>query len=617
VWPEFRPFRIVVVQAAANGGLGPAAEPVFTASNRTLTIELPKAWVVRLRLSSAPVQALINLLEMWKHMKAAVPPPDLAALTSAVENGAHWLTSPDGELILVHAVRRPLKTPEWVNPNVERSLGQTFATIVDREFTFSRKSTGKVEVFGTWPECIDEGPGTAAPTQITVNDSAAFVVPIVRDPKNPPDFEHDILDVQDRHQFGDTKHRDITYKAIATTKFGEYFIKRESHPSGGAFTLGDGTAVLPESVTVKDETGHTYARDTDYTVSGATITPLAIPVDHMLTVSYLTPPIIQTTQTPRLMKILSSARPPAPKVLYVVPTFRWPRANPLASTRQGAGVRVYLDRPWNASGCDELLGVTLWKGPDEVLQFDPPQQLWPYVTRWGHDPIFGGGTLPVRNPTFAQFPLSTAAMHGEDKSLDEIDAHVHVAGHPVAYDATRDLWYCDINIDPIGTAYMPFIRLALSRFQPDSLENAHLSRVVLADFIQLAPDRALTVVPVLGRIQKNQYTVTLSGITYTSTEAGAGGGTARVIVEERDTDKGTADELGWSANGKAVELTRQSALNSVVGVWTGTVDLPGKPAPGKFRLVVEQFEQIPVGHAIIGNNLVNAPRLVYSDIVPL
>jgi hypothetical protein len=60
-----------------------------------------------------------------------------------------------------------------------------------------------------------------------------------------------------------------------------------------------------------------------------------------------------------------------------------------------------------------------------------------------------------------------------------------------------------MNIDA-GKSYFPFIRLALVRYQPKSLSeaitgpetavlpgaaNVHLSRVILADFIQLAPDR--------------------------------------------------------------------------------------------------------------------------------
>ena len=135
-----------------------------------LRLELPKAHVVTLKLSSTPIAELITRLGMWQWLAAAVAPTNLAALKKAVETGAHWLTSPDRPVTLVHAVRRPLKTPEWKNPHVDRKVGQTFATIVDRVFEFSRKSTGKVEVFGHWTECVDAGPGTPPPSEEAVDN---------------------------------------------------------------------------------------------------------------------------------------------------------------------------------------------------------------------------------------------------------------------------------------------------------------------------------------------------------------------------------------------------------------------------------------------------------------
>jgi hypothetical protein len=71
---------------------------------------------------------------------------------------------------------------------------------------------------------------------------------------------------------------------------------------------------------------------------------------------------------------------------------------------------------------------------------------------------------------------------------------VDVAPHDVFYDATRQLWYCDIEIN-CGASYFPFVRLALARYQPISSPNAHLSNVVLADIISLAADRWLNVTP--------------------------------------------------------------------------------------------------------------------------
>jgi hypothetical protein len=69
---------------------------------------------------------------------------------------------------------------------------------------------------------------------------------------------------------------------------------------------------------------------------------------------------------------------------------------------------------------------------------------------------------------------------------------VDVAPHDVFFDTERQLWYCDIEVR-FGAAYFPFIRLALARYQPVALSAAHLSNVVLADFMPLVPDRWLNV----------------------------------------------------------------------------------------------------------------------------
>jgi hypothetical protein len=69
---------------------------------------------------------------------------------------------------------------------------------------------------------------------------------------------------------------------------------------------------------------------------------------------------------------------------------------------------------------------------------------------------------------------------------------VAVAGHAVAFDPIRKLWYCDLDID-VGAVYFPFVRLALARFQPHSVAGVHLSSVTTMDFLQVAPNRILTV----------------------------------------------------------------------------------------------------------------------------
>src|SRR4029077_2213626 len=114
------------------------------------------------------------------------------------------------------------------------------------------------------------------------------------------------------HEFHDTKYRSVTYVATATSRFREYFADSLTRPAS------------------------------DFTRESVPVT----------------------------LDILNAARPAAPKVLYVVPTFGWSKRTEgtwSVSARRGGGLRVYLDRPWFSSGAGELLGVVL-------LGCAPPQQ---------------------------------------------------------------------------------------------------------------------------------------------------------------------------------------------------------------------------------------------------
>jgi hypothetical protein len=100
------------------------------------------------------------------------------------------------------------------------------------------------------------------------------------------------------------------------------------------------------------------------------------------------------------------------------------------------------------------------------------------------------------------FPVSGLPLPDVEGAL------VDIAPHDVGYDAERKLWYCDIEIEA-PYSYFPFIRLALARYHPRSLYLAPLSPVVLAEFAQLHPDRALSVTEVRGNPRARR--LTLSG----------------------------------------------------------------------------------------------------------
>ncbi len=123
-----------------------------------------------------------------------------------------------------------------------------------------------------------------------------------------------------------------------------------------------------------------------------------------------------------------------------------------------------------------------------------PDRLQPLVTQWGLDPLWDT-VLPKEQVRATDFP---ARVIDEEVELQEIEGQrAHVVGHRVHWHADRKLWYCDIELDP-GRSYMPFVRLALVRYQPNALPevtapvkraSAKVSKVVLTDFAQVLPRR--------------------------------------------------------------------------------------------------------------------------------
>ncbi len=490
-WPEAQPFTIEVYD-------DPFEAPHFDDTTRRLRVPLPKAVRAKIRLSTALAPDALSQLGVFSLLTDA----DKNAQRDRALNGQHWMLTPWTIIEVVHAVQRPLLNPDFTMLSVlDRADGQTSA----RPFIHAKcsiDSTDRLDLFGEWHEPLDAAvvpESTSGPADRQRRDVAFHVK--VTGPRHYADAtkgakaggfpEHssgtDLVGINTSdderlplkaHEFHDTRYRRIEYWLDATTRFREFL------PSQLLTTLKDGQRVPIE---------------THIKVTGAR----------------------QATWVP------NSAPPPVPKVLYVVPTFGWRRnvdaQGTLSSWRRGGGLRVYLDRGWNASGYGEMLGVLLppsgFAGnPDESPAGAPYKK---YVSLWGNDPIWDSAFVPGIAPTLADFPLARTAPDASGAWLPpnapeaEKDqrpgpflikgvqppsadrsrmGRVDVAPHDVFYDAERQLWYSDIEIKA-GASYFPFIRLALARYQPTSSPGAHLSNVVLADIMALTADRWLNVTP--------------------------------------------------------------------------------------------------------------------------
>jgi hypothetical protein len=488
------------------------------------------------------------------------------------------------------------------------------------------------------------------------------------EPNNSPnEFTTDAENLHGtHHEFGDTKFRAVTYAATATSEYVEFF--RENHfPVLGADPLKvlhdnpyqPGVAFEGSTVQVTlswQDGGTTHTRRLVPAAAGtAWDTPAPTPGDYVVvedptlnsspatathgTIQVLdnaavftdrtaaqqavtaqiefsyVGPTIHTFSNPAADKsanlhVLNSARPRAPKVRYVIPIYK--RTSTSTSvTRTGGGLRVYLERPWWSTGDEERLGVVCWhprSGDNGTL---PNNTSAPYVTQWGFDPVFRSANVPAQ-PTPKSFPRATKTRTDGKLTLEESSATVDVAGHDVGFDSDRNLWYCDIQVtDDAGnglSSYMPFIRLALARYQPYSVDDAHLSKVVLADYAQLAPNRHVTVT---GSSDTSR-TVTVVGRAPIGTANSSLESRMVLIVEEQDI-RILDDAIAWSpASGTgdfksriAMEATHSGKSDEVS--WRASVLLPkGNTKP--LRFTFEEYERI---------NKTGEGRLAWTESIPI
>jgi hypothetical protein len=619
-WPNAEPFKLQIFENST-------AKPSFDEGSRTLLVPLPKAIRAKVRLSMCLPKFWLDKMGIWNWLHKI----DKIRLRNMALEGQHWMLTPWRTIEIVHAVQRPLIIPEISKLAIQREYAMTSAR---PEFfaTCSLKSTDRLDLYAEWHEPRDE-PNNTKSKEIQADNThreVAFSVKIT-DPKSFAMLilgnkfggftEHMIAPEEDRisinvipnnfavpknHEFHDTRYRRIEYWLEGTTKFREY---------------------MPAKILTGKKTKLTE-------VTG-----------------------------PRVITwIPSSAPPPAPEILYIVPTFGWVRTTndkgDQFSWRRGGGLRVYLDRPWNSSGYGEMLGVVLPSlsfvgNPENDPKGYPYKN---YVTQWGNDPIWLSPFVSGIAPSRTDFPLARNTPDGTGKWLpthaspseadqppgpfvvtgirppgisSSSDTTIEVAPHDVFYDRERQLWYCDIEIDH-GSSYYPFVRLALARYQPVSVKGAHLSNIVLADFMPLAADRWLNVMHTDNARSRH---ITVFGNRYHDSsghvEAKHVSNISVIDVWVERLNEYAGDDFGWEqvieadiqqmrkgkkmSSAKSItreqvhagelvatrqfdHLVRENLVGSVFviseSLWDGNITLPMQPGEGiRYRLVIAEYEE--------------------------
>jgi hypothetical protein len=606
-WPERESFLMTLQEGTTA--------PEWEAGSRALHVGLEKASVAVVDLSCYLSASDLAIMAVWGWIRelfeaqtlAAMTDPSayldvpfrgdlLALLTRLVTEGGHEMITPARTLTLVHATQQPLGLPTFLqlpvvhnpaNPIYASALHNSFTPITAwRSFsshaavllggmTISSSSTSKIDLQGNWEEIEDllTNPG---PTS-TVHSDHVETIPIAPPEAGPiyapasterfvavfipqtdtlwfsAPFDH--LDGVDDptqvaapiHNFADTKHRWVTYIATATSSFQEYF-----------------------------------APNLDFTRVGE----------------------------PLVVDVPSSARPSPPDILYVVPTFGWETqetTNVKSMIRYGNSVRVYLNRPWYSSGDNEQLAVVLWQGSLPSPVYADREKFKPYFTQWGGDPIWQTGAVDDV-PSVYDFPnaASTATL----LSIDETPLRFDIAAHDVQYDTERQLWFCDIEFTN-EEAYAPLVRLALARYQSHSITGVELSRVALADFVQLSPDRSAVLS--INPTDPTQARVFVGGL------APSGPSTPLLTVTVEQQNPKALTDMGWEvADPTIVTVTEDTPAPSqpAAVLWSGVISFTTPPEEGSFRVVVREFERIPIYSGVEGGATEYGRRLVYAAIIP-
>lgn len=604
-WPRPVPWRLVLQS-------GP--ELAARADGTALLLALPPGEQLTVDLSTALRGGELPMLGLWRAFTTAwqLPQALVELFAEAAAAGLFWWLTPSVRLKLVHATPRPVRAPHIASLQVQRTPGLTDARLVGAVGVHGA-STDSLDLEATWTETVDDPaadgptstPAWAAVAHVPVSPGDELVVTTPDEPGPEDGLARHAL----THTVGDTRHRVVTYRARATTRYREYFNPR--------------TYAAPEDATL---------------VSG-----------------------------PRTVSVPSCARPPRPAVRDVLPLFLWEQetqpGHPFAlrRTRRG-GLRLYLERPWYATGEGEQLAVVL--GPQHLpsdhlrtastTEAEARETSMQVLTvgleqysRWAADPA-----VPQSAPANSLLPphalVTTADLLGDPEQptpgrpvpgsavtlpdlapgLHDMLAHqrglaaggpggpvrrgesmLTLIGYAPQYSPERRLWYVDVPLDT-GTASWPFVSLVVARYQPESLAGLHLSPLVRCPLTQVPPWRTATV----SRPDDRTALVELVGPAPLGVEDGVRHNVRAHL--QRRTDPST--DLGW----ETVTIQSLDWVPRDVTRWFGRLDLteamgparPGDP-DGDWRVAIEERQSLPADAP--EREQARAERIVYIDHLPL
>ncbi len=590
-WPEIEPFRLKLTGGNELDG---------QLRGKVLTLSLPAGDIQVFRLASSMTRSDLKLMGPWRSLPDSVQAN--ADVAEAAADGLLWGLTPYDTVRLVHAVDRPLKVPRPIKLTPIRAEGNTHAFLFGAVEVHGA-STDNLAAEANWSDDVDDltrdephvSPASAKAFQTHIRPYEELALLAAGNAEVTLPQEGKLAFHEARHEFHDTRHHRVDYRFRASTRFREYFAPVLIQPSA-TDPLDDGQSVIAPTIQIS---------------------------------------------------IPSSARPAAPVVHSVIPLFRWVDATepeqPLARRHvRRAGVRIYIERPWYSSGSGELIGVLLAAGGNDA--FGPPTEDdsgFPFVSKWGADPIWVSAPVPRRAMSALQIDSLLHTSGLDDRSfparpvtppanlpLNSIDGKplVTVLGYKPVYNKARKLWYVDVAINP-GDTFWPFVRLAICRYQPESVAGCHLSAPVCCDFVQVPPERTASVsrtddrhvrVVVAGPVGRR------AGMTHSTSAVAALAGAVdqhrSVIARLQRRVPEVDSDLGWETVATTRLLLRGSGVNDKQAAWVGELDagvrIPAsrpESGAGNWRVVIEEWERLESDPDVGSNAPHWENRLIYAD----
>ncbi|HVJ44289.1 MAG TPA: hypothetical protein VM639_22490 [Dongiaceae bacterium] len=466
-WPRARGFHLALVPLS----VGQSMSLEWSRSDRRLTFGLAPGQRLRVELCCAPDAvesssfsglAMANyhrnstrpaMLKEFDALRQArltgTPYPFGNALDEALQqqrDGLDPLISPRITIELAHAVQKPLPglafEGEAPKPK-DRAQGTQLVFFDDMTLKMNEPTTGEIELHATWTDLVDNfedpAPKEAKDGIIVQKRAASPPVTDVAITGNLPwmGVEHD---------FQDTKYHRVTYKLRGVTRFMDHYRHRSND--------------IP-----------------DFSIDSPSVE--------------------------RVIK--SSVAPAACAYLYSVPVFGWSQSEDVKSSfgqssfesRRETGIRIWMDRGWNSQGNDELLAILL---PLSQTDLHPaagdvqPYKLQDVVSRWGADPTEPSAGIDDMGVDIKHFRnyKTKAVVHTQEADGDGNRFKVQVVAYAPQFDPARRLWFCDVPMTG-SRSYFGFIKLAIARYQPQSIDGHEISTVFRADFVQMIPERWINV----------------------------------------------------------------------------------------------------------------------------